>query len=183
MVSVFSHKRRIKLQFFHPTIPLPMIKKSFQTTTIKKPLKLVADALEDFSLKNKLLCQPSIFVIQLEILSDQKMKSINQKHRKKNKTTDVLSFPLWDFVNDSGIILPPIPETPLGDILISLKVLLSQSHEFHLTPLEEFFHLVFHGFLHLMGFDHERGRKEELLMEKKELELIRTLKKIKNTNL
>ncbi|MDH4468275.1 MAG: rRNA maturation RNase YbeY [Bacteriovoracaceae bacterium] len=183
MVSVFSHKRRVKLQFFHPTIPLPILKKSLQTTSIRKPLNFIADSIEKFTEKNKLIHRASTLVIQIEMLSDLKMKSINQKHRKKNKTTDVLSFPLWDFINGSEISLPLMPETPLGDILVSLNVLLSQSNEFLLTPLEEFYHLVFHGFLHLMGFDHERSKKDEILMEKKERELIRTLKKIKNTNL
>ena len=63
-------------------------------------------------------------------------------------------------------------EVELGDIFISAPVMIEQAKEFKVTIEQEFFHLMVHGFLHLLGFDHEISREEEVLMEGLEKHLV-----------
>lgn len=104
--------------------------------------------------------------VDLEICADTKMKRLNSLHRGKNKTTDVLSFPLYQNLRqsrqlDSSLFLP---EVHLGDIVISLPVAKKQALERDHAIEEEIFQLFIHGFLHLCGYDHEISPKEAKIM-------------------
>ena len=68
---------------------------------------------------------------------------------KKNEPTDVLSFPVIcdDFLNDSHHI-------ELGDIFISLEMAIEQSFEYKHSINSEMLWLASHGFLHLLGWEH-----------------------------
>jgi len=91
---------------------------------------------------------------------DAESKALNSRYRKKEKPTDVLSFP---------------SDMPgyLGDILISVPVAIKQSREYGVTLTDELTRLIVHGVLHLLGYEHEkvalsiarrmRRREEELL--------------------
>ena len=87
---------------------------------------------------------------EVEILfcRDSFIQKINKEHRKKDKPTDVLSFPT-DFLKD--------PFTPtLGDIVISIDTAKKQAKEYGVSLLDELMRLYHHGLLHLLGFDHEK---------------------------
>lgn len=111
------------------------------------------------------------------------MKEINFLRRGKGKTTDVLSFPLeFDLAPLSSVLqqrkgksssaLPPIT---LGEIVISIDTLKKQALEIGHSEKEEFYRLLVHGFLHLLGYDHERGEEEEQVMKDKEDECLEIL--------
>jgi probable rRNA maturation factor len=89
---------------------------------------------------------------ELSILftDDREMKKLNMLHRRKNATTDVLSFPAG---------FGPGPAT-LGDVVISLPTAKTQARKAGWPPEREAVFLLIHGILHLLGYDHERGRKE-----------------------
>jgi len=99
----------------------------------------------------------------LIICDDEYMSSINSKHRSKDQTTDVLSFPLQesmikgDFDTHGDIVA-------LGDIIISHPVCFKQANESKLSYSFEFCHLFAHGLLHLIGLDHERSSEEKKKM-------------------
>jgi probable rRNA maturation factor len=104
----------------------------------------------------------------LTLCGTRRIRSLNKKFRHKDKSTDVLSFPLFESLRSkkqqNGLWSP----TSLGDIIISLPTAKRQAKHFEL-PLEcEIMYLFIHGFLHLLGFDHEKSLKEEKLMEKLE---------------
>ncbi len=84
-------------------------------------------------------------------LNSSDMRRINFKYRKKNKSTDVLSF---------------ISEDPrsLGELLICTDVIRKQAREHGVSFKEELFLMIVHGVLHLLGYDHELSKKEEKLM-------------------
>jgi probable rRNA maturation factor len=72
----------------------------------------------------------------------------------------------------------------LGDLVICKEKALSQAREFEITYEQEVVHLAVHGFLHLIGFDHEVSPKEEKIMEAHENELVGQVYKVlkkKNT--
>ncbi len=99
----------------------------------------------------------------LTLCTDEKMISLNNDHRGKVKTTDVLSFPLSENVRDGDFDL--VDENVfLGDIVISHPVCLKQAQDSGLSYKKEFSHLFSHGFLHLIGYDHELSEDEAKIM-------------------
>lgn len=102
--------------------------------------------------------------VSLLITDDKEIRELNSQYRHKDKATDVLSFPLEE--------KPDINAMHLGDIVISLDTLEAQAESFGVTKRDEFYRLLIHGLLHLLGYDHEDVSKEEALrMQKKEAEL------------
>lgn len=112
------------------------------------------------------------------LLTDNKgIQKLNKRYLKKDKPTDVLSFPMME--------LHPTPHIPhpiiLGDIVISVEKAKTQAKENDVTLKHEMARLLIHGILHLLGFDHEKGGRQALQMRKQEerMEII-NWKKIKN---
>lgn len=116
--------------------------------------------------------------LNVTVCGDAKIKKLNNDFRGKNKTTDVLSFPL----NEDLRIEDEFPfyledELFLGDIFICKSKTISQSKKFNLAFEEELVHLIVHGFLHLMGYDHEISEQEEILMESLESKILKRISK------
>ena len=87
------------------------------------------------------------------LAGDKRVRSLNRTFRKKNKATDVLSFPA-DPV--SGVA---------GDLAISLETAARQAGEYGHTLLTELRILILHGVLHLEGMDHETDTGEMVARE------------------
>ncbi|WP_245915471.1 rRNA maturation RNase YbeY [Leptospira johnsonii] len=110
--------------------------------------------------------------LSLVLTDDESIRELNRVRRGKDYATDVLSFPLsfdltpWE--------LPPIkkrnfgPILSLGEIVISWDTCKAQAKNIGHSEEDEFFRLFVHGFLHLIGYDHERGEEDEALMKEKE---------------
>ena len=99
--------------------------------------------------------------IELIVVKNDEIQELNKEHRKIDKATDVLSFPMdFDF-----------PNMPLGSIVISTDFVDEKAKEYGHTFNEEFSLLFIHGILHLLGYDHEvdngehRAKEEELIKE------------------
>ena len=98
--------------------------------------------------------------IELIIVDEEEMHSINKEQRDIDNSTDVLSFPYDD-----------MPMAPLGSIVISKEHVVRKAKEFGHSEQDEFALLFIHGLLHLLGFDHEvdsgeMREKEKSLIEK-----------------
>ncbi|MFV0298585.1 MAG: rRNA maturation RNase YbeY [Hyphomicrobiaceae bacterium] len=90
--------------------------------------------------------------------SDDAVRALNARYRGQDKPTNVLSFP-------SGPVgrLPQGAPTPLGDIVLADGVVRREAQERGLALSDHVKHLVVHGILHLIGFDHEEdGEAEEM---------------------
>ncbi len=109
---------------------------------------------------------------------DALLRSLNREHRDVDAPTDVLSFPAWESGVDTDDFAPPEvprdadePGRYLGDIAISVETATRQADEAGLTTEQELAHLVLHGLLHVLGYDHEspeddarmRAREEAVL--------------------
>ncbi|WP_368029308.1 rRNA maturation RNase YbeY [Arcobacter sp. s6] len=99
--------------------------------------------------------------IELMLVKNDEIQTLNKEHRNIDKATDVLSFPMdFDFAN-----------MPLGSIVISTDFVQEKAKEYSHTFNEEFALLFIHGILHLLGYDHEvdngehREKEEELIKE------------------
>jgi len=97
--------------------------------------------------------------IELIMVHDEEMASINAQTRGKNSATDVLSFPLEDVPHS----------TILGTIIISIDYVQKLAKELGHTPEDENRLLFLHGTLHLLGYDHETDDGE---MRDKEADII-----------
>ena len=131
---------------------------------------------------------PYDFSINLSIVDSRKIKKINKEYRSIDSVTDVLSFPNIDFkkpssfsqfinngVYDVSIIDLNTKTIFLGDIVICYQKILSQSKKYNHSIKREFSFLFVHSLLHLLGYDHESKREEELMFDKQEL-ILDTLK-------
>ena len=94
-------------------------------------------------------------------MTDPEIHVLNRQYRKKDKPTDVLSFPLADKVQ------PFL----LGDVVISIETAARQAQRRHHSLREELQILLIHGILHLLGYDHEVSRSEAIRMHRKEREI------------
>ena len=87
--------------------------------------------------------------IRDRIISNQEIAFMNQKWMQKNGPTDVLSFPIISYES-----LNNLDHIELGDIFISLEIALEQSYEYKHSIYKEMLWLASHGFLHLLGWEH-----------------------------
>ena len=98
------------------------------------------------------------------LVNDRRMKNLNRLYRSINKTTDVLSFPIYRSMRE----IPGDRKSLLGDIVINLHAAKRQSFMYDLTFYDEVRRLLIHGFLHLLGYDHERNGYQEKRMREQE---------------
>jgi probable rRNA maturation factor len=92
------------------------------------------------------------------------MKRLNHDWRGKDYATNVLSFPATG----------PAAQQMLGDIAIGYGVVMKEAHDQGKPPLHHLQHLVVHGILHLLGYDHET-EADAKRMEDRERRILKTL--------
>jgi rRNA maturation RNase YbeY len=107
--------------------------------------------------------------LSILFVGDRAMRTLNRVWRNKDRTTDVLSFPLRE-----GRFLRIQPDM-LGDIVISVPVAARQANEAGHPLALELDRLLVHGLVHLLGYDHEQGFREARSMERKERQLLKRL--------
>ena len=98
--------------------------------------------------------------LSIALVDDETMAGLNRKFRKKNKTTDVLTFPADDSYNE-----PSAKGRPLGDIVISVDQARRQALDEKHSLATELRYLILHGILHALGYDHETDRGEMNALE------------------
>lgn len=91
----------------------------------------------------KVLHHPIVRGMEVNIMltNDKEVQQFNREYRGKDKPTNVLSFETGD-------------ELLLGDIVMSIDTLIREAKEQNITVKNHYAHLLCHGILHLLGFDH-----------------------------
>lgn len=119
----------------------------------------------------------SKLIITVTLTTPEKIREINKQYREIDKSTDVLSFPMFEKNElDKKIEKNDFKhEDILGDIIISIKKVKEQAIEYDHSFERELSYMIVHGFYHLMGFDHikEEDKKE---MRPKEEKVLNELK-------
>ena len=135
---------------------------------IKNPQKLIFKTLKKFPKKYKFINKKVHFSVLLT--NNKKIKFLNKKFRKKNKPTDILSFPNFENKNLKKNIKNK--EFYLGDIAISQEEFVKKNKfEFK----NSFVKIFIHGFLHLLNFDHKLN-KDYKIMNSAEKEIFNKVK-------
>ena len=108
--------------------------------------------------------------ISVRFTSDEEVRQLNSGYRGKDKATNVLSFPMVEPDMLAG--LPSGGEVLLGDIVLAHGVCAREAGEKGVPVETHAAHLVVHGMLHLLGYDHETSEADAEEMESVEREAL-----------
>lgn len=101
--------------------------------------------------------------VAIRFVDAEEGRALNRDYRHKDYATNVLSF-----VYESA---PSVA----GDLVVCVPVVLREAAEQGKTAEAHFAHLIVHGMLHLMGYDHETGKRDATRMEAREREILADL--------
>ncbi|RPJ67161.1 rRNA maturation RNase YbeY [Alteromonas sediminis] len=104
--------------------------------------------------------------ITIRFVEAAESQELNSTYRGKNKPTNVLSFPFEH--------VPDVPIPLLGDLVICVPVIIREASEQNKTLQAHFAHMIIHGTLHLLGYDHIQDEEAEE-MESLEIQLLAEL--------
>ena len=127
---------------------------------IKKKEKLFSKVCKIFPKKFKFHNKSVFFTLLLS--NNKKIKYLNKKFRKKNKTTDVLSFPFYN-KQDLKKKISKNKEIYLGDIIINLNKIKFKKEIKNFK--KEFNKLWIHGLVHLFGYDHKKNKDFQSMLK------------------
>lgn len=113
------------------------------------------------------------YEVSVLIVDDEEIRAINKEHRDIDKPTDVLSFPMAEFINgelisDQGDYDLEFDELMLGDIIISAETAKRQADEYQHSFEREIAFLTAHSCFHLLGYDHMEEEEEKIMIGKQE---------------
>ena len=128
---------------------------------LRNPNRFIEKKIALLNKKNKLL-KKNTLICSLLLSGTKEIKNLNKKFRKKNKSTDVLSFPFYE-KNQLINKIREEKEVYLGDIIINLSQVKKKNNKAKFK--EELNKLWIHGLLHLLGYDH-KSNSQYLQMQK-----------------
>ena len=112
-----------------------------------------------------LLESPLAAEVSVRFTSDDEVKGLNADWRGKDKATNVLSFPRVEPDQLEALPRAREGEALLGDIVLAHGVCAAEAADKGMAVCTHAAHLVVHGTLHLLGYDHERGDEDAETME------------------
>ena len=125
--------------------------------------KSISEGLKEMDFKKK-------YYLSVLLTDNNGIKKINNKYRKINKSTNVLSFPQ----NDERFVTKKTSKIILGDIVISLEKIIKESKLQKKKFSDHLAHMAIHSLLHLLGFNHEK-LEDFNIMRKKEINVLSKL--------
>ena len=117
--------------------------------------------------------EKSKLYISITLTNPEHIHEINKQYRNVDRTTDVLSFPMFEKKEiDEKIKNNDFEhEDVLGDIVISIEKVEEQAKEYAHSFEREFAYMLVHGFYHLMGYDHIEDDDKVIMRKKEEIVL------------
>jgi probable rRNA maturation factor len=108
--------------------------------------------------------------VAVRVVVASESRELNKLWRGKDKPTNVLSFPAPELIKGAK---PGDAALPLGDLVICAEVVRREAIRDGKPLQAHWAHMVVHGALHLVGYDHEAGRREQLRMERREISVLK----------
>ena len=112
--------------------------------------------------------QEKIKALDIYITDEVEGRELNLEARGKDYATNILSYPS----DLPAAIIGLMPTLPLGELVICHAVVVREAAEQDKTVNKHISHLLIHGVLHLLGFDHELGQAEQDEMERFEIDVL-----------
>lgn len=110
--------------------------------------------------------------ISVVVTNDEEIREINRKYRDKDVSTDVLSFPQFEFMKPSVFDKNELHDAllygdvVLGDIVLSMETICRHAEEYGHSNKRELTYMIIHSMLHLLGYDHMKQEDKNLMREK-----------------
>ncbi|MGI9492347.1 MAG: rRNA maturation RNase YbeY [Geminicoccaceae bacterium] len=106
--------------------------------------------------------------VSILLTHDDEIRELNRHYRGRDQSTNVLSFPNVDLDKGQALASPspgPLPshQVLLGDIAMSFQRLSEEADLYKKPLLDHFAHLLVHGMLHLLGYDHQNDQQAEVM--------------------
>ena len=148
-----------------PAVPLIAVEVSVHSDTWLRdcpPAAALAKGAVRAALVAAAVRRPAI--VEVILTDDAEQRRLNRDYRGKDAPTNVLSFPMGDTAPVGGPVL-------LGDVVLAFETVAREAGEQNKPLADHLRHLVVHGVLHLLGFDHETDTEAEI-MERREKEIL-----------
>ena len=109
-------------------------------------------------------------LVSITLTNPENIRKLNNEYRNIDKSTDVLSFPMFEKEEIDNMVKNAIWDYNdiLGDMVISIEQVEKQAVEYGHSFKREICFLAVHGFLHLLGYDHMEKEEEKVIMRPKE---------------
>jgi probable rRNA maturation factor len=140
-------------------------------SNLQKKIKLDLRQIERDSLRALRLLRLQRAELSIVFVSPSRMRGLNRRYRRIDRSTDVLSFPMFGSPGE----FPKKEAFLLGDIVIDPSRAWRDAEDEGLSMRVKFRWLIAHGLLHMLGYDHEGSARAERRMRKKERELLNRL--------
>jgi probable rRNA maturation factor len=116
----------------------------------------------------EMLTHPAAYEISVKLTDDAEVQALNATYRNKDKPTNVLSFPMLQpgFMEATG--MADDGEILVGDIVLAYETCAREAGEKGVSVTDHASHLMVHGVLHLLGYDHVDDEAEAQEMEEME---------------
>ncbi|WP_141431505.1 rRNA maturation RNase YbeY [Bacillus sp. 03113] len=130
-----------------------------ETNTLMEENLIKMEELLNFAAEKE--CVEANSELSVTFVNNDKIQQINKEYRSKDQPTDVISFAMEELgegeIQLHGFEMPRV----LGDIIISVEKAKEQADDYGHSYVRELGFLVVHGFLHLLGYDHETDEDEK----------------------
>jgi probable rRNA maturation factor len=110
-----------------------------------------------------LVANPSMIEISVKLSDDAEVQALNAAYRSKDAPTNVLSFPMVQIDLIDTLDIGDDGETLLGDIILAHETCAREAQEKGVSLADHTTHLIIHGTLHLVGYDHENDAEAEAM--------------------
>ena len=112
-----------------------------------------------------LSASPLCAELSVKFTTDDEVRELNASYRRKDRPTNVLSFPMMDRDPLPSLMRSDVGELLLGDVVLAGGICAREAAERGIAVEDHAVHLVVHGVLHLLGYDHETGQEDAEAME------------------
>lgn len=136
------------------TYDIDEVEEYFEEENIKEYIEyILKNEKENFNEKD--------FYVSFMLTTNEVIHQINKEYRNMDRPTDVISFAYNETENVGPVEI-------VGDIIISIDKVREQAKEFGHTDKREFYYLLTHGMLHILGYDHIIEEEKKVMREKEE---------------
>ncbi|PYE40089.1 rRNA maturation RNase YbeY [Psychrobacter fozii] len=151
--------------FYHRDTLLPVMMATLDYIDKQINSDLVLPYFADIDVE---LWQEKAKSLDIYITDETEGRELNLEARGKDYATNILSYPS----ELPAAIIELMPTLALGELIICHDVIVHEAAEQEKTVAQHISHLLIHGVLHLLGFDHELGQAEQDEMEQFEIEVL-----------
>ena len=138
----------------HATVLVEIVDTRWRDADIPNPEDIIGKAVR----AALVVCEhPGSVEIGIRLTDDAEIRDLNHEWRGQDKSTNALSFAL------DGVAFSGVPVRPLGDVVVAFETCVREADAEDKLLANHLRHLVVHGTLHLLGFDHEEAEEAEIM--------------------